>query len=200
MSILILGVGNLLWADEGFGVRCAETLGQRYQWPETVALLDGGTQGIYLLPYLQAATHLLIFDAADFGQPPGQLIVARDGQLPAYWCRQNLSLHQMSMNDLLACAQLTGQAPQHITLVGVQPTMLDDFGGSLSDAVRCQIEPALALALAELAQWNVHPARSETPVAWMAPGLTIQRYEAERPSAAVAYRHGDARFLPLEPL
>ncbi len=199
MQILILGVGNLLWADEGFGVRCAETLVQRYRWPETVTILDGGTQGIYLLPYLQAASHLLILDAADFGKPPGTLLVARDNALPAYWNREQLSLHQMGMNDLLACAQLTGQVPQHITLIGVQPVVLDDFGGSLSDPIRQQIEPALTLALAELSNWKVNPLVSEGSRSLVAAGLTMARYETERPSSAMACRYGDARFLGDKP-
>ncbi|MCU7925201.1 MAG: hydrogenase maturation protease [Candidatus Thiodiazotropha sp. (ex Dulcina madagascariensis)] len=43
--VLILGIGNLLWADEGFGVRALEALQRNYWLPEHVRLLDGGTQG-----------------------------------------------------------------------------------------------------------------------------------------------------------
>jgi len=64
--ILILGIGNLLWADEGFGVRCVELLNERYRFPDHVRLLDGGTQGLYLVPHVQEADVLLVFDAVDF--------------------------------------------------------------------------------------------------------------------------------------
>jgi hydrogenase maturation protease len=53
--ILVLGIGNILWADEGFGVRCVEALNAGWQFPPQVTLMDGGTQGLYLLPYVQEA-------------------------------------------------------------------------------------------------------------------------------------------------
>lgn len=45
-EVLILGIGNLLWADEGFGVRCAERLAARAALPPHVTVMDGGTQGL----------------------------------------------------------------------------------------------------------------------------------------------------------
>ena len=41
---LVLGIGNLLWADEGFGVRAVEAMHARYEFGENVKLVDGGTQ------------------------------------------------------------------------------------------------------------------------------------------------------------
>src|SRR5574343_125316 len=71
--ILVLGIGNILWADEGFGVRCVEALNAGWQFPPQVTLMDGGTQGLYLLPYVQEADCLLVFDAVDYGDEPGKL-------------------------------------------------------------------------------------------------------------------------------
>ena len=67
--ILILGIGNVLWADEGFGVRCVEAMADAFALPDTVRLLDGGTQGLYLLPFLEEADALIVFDAIDYGLP-----------------------------------------------------------------------------------------------------------------------------------
>ena len=64
-SITVLGIGNLLWADEGFGVRCVEALQQRYEFADNVTLIDGGTQGLYLIQHVQQADYLLFFDAVD---------------------------------------------------------------------------------------------------------------------------------------
>ncbi len=65
-GVLVLGVGNLLWADEGFGVRAVEALHQRYELPPQVSLVDGGTQGLYLLDHVCAADKVLVFDAIDY--------------------------------------------------------------------------------------------------------------------------------------
>ncbi len=70
---LIMGIGNVLWADEGFGVRCVEELSEKWSFPDNVKLLDGGTQGLYLLPFLEEADVLVVFDAVDYGLLPGTL-------------------------------------------------------------------------------------------------------------------------------
>lgn len=69
-NVLILGIGNVLWADEGFGVRCVEGMAETHALPDTVRLLDGGTQGLYLLPFPEVAEALIVFDAIDCGLPP----------------------------------------------------------------------------------------------------------------------------------
>jgi hydrogenase maturation protease len=81
--ILILGVGNVLWADEGFGVRCVETLAERYSLPDTVRLLDGGTQRLCLLPFMEEADALIVFDAVNYGMPPSTLKLVENHEVPA---------------------------------------------------------------------------------------------------------------------
>ena len=73
-EVLVLGIGNLLWADEGFGVRAVEALNAAYAFPSPdVLLLDGGTLGLNLLEYVESSRRVLVFDAIDFGLPPGAL-------------------------------------------------------------------------------------------------------------------------------
>ena len=69
-TIVVLGIGNLLWADDGFGVRCIEALQRRFEFAEHVSLIDGGTQGLYLIQHVQAADALLIFDAISTASNP----------------------------------------------------------------------------------------------------------------------------------
>ena len=85
-AITVLGIGNLLWADEGFGVRCIEALQQRYEFAPHVQLIDGGTQGLYLIQHVQQAGKLLIFDAIDYGLAPGtlKLVEKPEDQQAAY--------------------------------------------------------------------------------------------------------------------
>lgn len=200
---LVLGVGNLLWADEGFGVRCVEAFAARYASTDTLTVLDGGTQGLALVPHVARATHVILFDAADFGQPPGAMIVARDAEVPGWIGSDKMSLHQAGVMDVLACVELMGKAPRHITLVGVQPVELEDYGGSLTAQVRAQIEPALAVAVAQLEAWGLptvaraaaDAADVAVDIARPAAAIDLERYESGRPSADEACRTGDGRVL-----
>lgn len=194
---LVLGIGNVLWADEGFGVRAVEALHAKYAFPDAVTLLDGGTQGLYLFGAIAAARRVLVLDAIDFGLAPGTLRILRDGEVPA-WKPQKISPHQTGFNDVLALAQLRGEAPEAITLIGVQPEELSDLGGSLRDSVRTRVAEAVELAASELAAWGF-PARLRDGGAAVAPlnaaALALEVYESGRPSSDEACRVGDPRVL-----
>ncbi|MFO1427637.1 MAG: HyaD/HybD family hydrogenase maturation endopeptidase [Steroidobacteraceae bacterium] len=196
---LVLGVGNLLWADEGFGVRCIERLAQCYEAPPDVELLDGGTQGIALVPAVGAAEQVILFDAADFRAAPGELLVARDAEVPRVMGADKMSLHQAGMNDVLACVELLGRSPRRLTLIGVQPVQLDDYGGSLTPIVRQRVEQAVAIALEELGRWGISlqpRAREAAQVREvLAPALGLAVYEQGRPDEQLACRTGDDRVL-----
>ena len=200
---LVLGIGNVLWADEGFGVRAVEAFHDAFEVPPSVNVVEGGTQGLYLLEYVCDASHVLVFDAIDFGLEPGTLKVYRDAEVPV-WADTKMSLHQASFQELLAVARLKDRFPQAITLIGAQPCVLEDFGGSLSEPIRLRVAQAVALAAAELAAWGlkVTPrARALDPQARLtASALSMSAYEDGRPSAGDACRIGDDRFMPRRPL
>jgi len=193
---LVLGIGNVLWADEGFGVRAVEAFHDAYELPEAVELLDGGTQGMNLLEPVVSHGAVLVFDAIDFGLEPGSLKVLRNREVPA-WAGTKMSLHQQSFQELLAIADLQGRFPPKLTLIGVQPERLADFGGSLSDCVRERLPLAVELAALELAQWGfaARPRSARAPERLNAEALALPAYETGRPAEAEACRVGDARFL-----
>ena len=197
--IVVLGVGNLLWADEGFGVRCVEALGEGYDVPADVAVMDGGTLGLALVPELLDATHVLLFDAVAHRGEPGSLVVARDDEVPLLMGGNKMSLHQVGVNDIFASLELLGHKPEHLTVVGIKPVQLADYGGSLTEQVRAQIPAALELGIEELRRWGVAVGRrSGGPARDVVIGAVMQdRYESGRPPPEAACRVGDERFLAI---
>jgi hydrogenase maturation protease len=197
LEALALGIGNMLWADEGFGVRAVEALNALYAFPPGVRLLDGGTLGLNLLEHVEASRRVLVFDAVDFGLPPGTLKVLRDGEVPR-WGARKMSPHQNGFNDVLALAQLHGRSPDAVVAIGVQPVTLDDFGGSLTEPVRARLAEAVELAARQLADWGCAGRRrapGEAAEPLNARSLALGAYEAGRPSADDACRIGDPRLL-----
>ena len=197
--ILILGIGNLLWADEGFGVRAVEALNRDYEFPDNVRLMDGGTQGLYLIEHVMSADILVVFDAVDYGLAPGSLKLVEGDAVPKFLGAKKMSLHQTGFQDVLATAELLGKAPKHLFLIGVQPVELEDYGGSLRAAVKAQIPVAAAHALAYLARFGIEAKRRAQPLPEDATiaceRMVMSRYEAERPDEDAACRAGDARFM-----
>jgi hydrogenase maturation protease len=197
-EVLVLGIGNMLWADEGFGVRAVEALNAAYAFPiPEVLLLDGGTLGLNLLEYVEGSRRVLVFDAVDYGLPPGTLKVLRDDEVPR-WGSRRMSPHQNGFNDVLALAQLHGRTPDTLAAIGVQPVTLDDFGGSLTDPVRACLGEAVGLAARQLADWGyAGRVRMESEIVepLNSRSLALGDYESGRPSEADACRVGDPRLL-----
>lgn len=195
-SVLVLGIGNMLWADEGFGVRCVETFAAAWSVPPDVVVLDGGTQGLYLLPYVTAADRLIVFDAVDYGLPPGTLKRVENEDVPRFMGAKKMSLHQTGFQEVLAAAAMLERCPREMLLIGVQPVELEDFGGSLRPAVSARVPEAVAIAAERLRAWGV-PLTLRDGVQGAAGDsvLGLRAYESGRPSEEAACRLGDVRFM-----
>jgi hydrogenase maturation protease len=182
---LVLGIGNVLYADEGFGVRAVEALNARYVFPESVRVMDGGTKGIFLLPWVCSAQRLLILDAVDFGMAPTTLRVVRGDDVPCFMGAKKVSMHQAGFQEVLASARLSGSLPGELALVGVQPDVLDDYGGSLTAGVRGRIDEAVEVACEVLRDWGIAPQQRERPLDGtdhIGPtALDMREYELGRP-------------------
>ncbi len=195
---LVLGLGNILWADEGFGVRAVEAFHEAYADRDDVEVLDGGTLGAYLINSVMDAKRLLILDCAELKAAPGTLRVLRDDEI-RLWSSTKLSAHQTGMNDVLAKATLMGYEPEAITVIGVQPNELEDYGGSLTDVVRARLDEAVQLAAEELKRWGLPVAKraaSDKATSLTMDALSVDAYESGRPSEEDAPREGDIRFMP----
>ena len=70
--ITVLGVGNILFTDEGFGVRVIEALLEHYEFPDSVSVLDGGVLGLKLLGVISESDLLIVVDAVRNGGKPGE--------------------------------------------------------------------------------------------------------------------------------
>lgn len=196
-DVLVLGIGNILWADEGFGPRAAEAFNARYRLPAGAEVLDGGTLGGWLVNEICAAKRILVFDCCDLKAAPGTLRVLRRDDI-RIWTSTKISPHQTGFNDLLATAALMGSTPEDIAVVGIQPELLDDYGGSLTETVKAKMPAALDAAKAILAEWGFSPeprAPGEAAPPLSFQSLAIEAYESGRPDPNEACRTGDERFL-----
>ena len=197
--VLILGIGNLLWADEGFGVRAVDELHRHYAFGRNVRIMDGGTLGIYLVQHIRETDILVVFDAVDYGLQPGTLKLVEGDEVPKFLGAKKISLHQTGFQEVLAMAEMMGDYPSHLLLIGVQPVELEDYGGSLRPQVRAQIKPAIRAALAFLANHGVRALRRKTPLSeeelLSTPETGLTRYETQRPDEREAFRHGDQRIV-----
>jgi len=105
-AIAVLGLGNLVHSDDGVGVHAIHHLQTDARVPAGVVLLDGGTQGLSLIPHISGFPRLLVIDAVDVGEAPGTVVrfegKALDG-LPG-----KATVHQLGFADLMITMKLLG--------------------------------------------------------------------------------------------
>jgi len=155
---LVLGLGNILLGDEGVGVRVVERLLEQYEFPEEVRVMDGGTLGLDLLPYLEEASRLLVIDAVQARKAPGTLVRMAGDEIPVFLDASKVSPHQEGLQDLLAVAMLKGYLPDEVVFWGAQIEALG-VGLELSSAVAAQVDILVDKVLAELVRWGVDAQR-----------------------------------------
>lgn len=154
---IVLGLGNILLKDEGLGVHALHALQAALaDVPEPgfqeIELLDGGTLGLSLLPIVEDASHLLVLDAVDAGCIPGTLIELEKDSISRFGNLQ-LSLHQLSFQQLLGLAGLRSHLPMHMHLIGAQPADVS-VGLDLSPQLSAALPELVARASAVLTAWN----------------------------------------------
>jgi hydrogenase maturation protease len=146
-SVLILGLGNLLRGDDGIGPRLIEELNRR-GLPKGITALDGGTAGFDLLNMLEGYERVVIVDAAEIGQEPGQFVRFTPGEVRLAGSTDTLSLHHAGLAEALALAEALGQPLPEIVIFGVQPAQIE-WGEKLTPAVEAVLPDLVETVLEE---------------------------------------------------
>lgn len=146
--VLILGLGNPLLGDEGIGVRVVEEL-RELELPAGVEAVVGGTAGMGLIGLMEGYQRVIIVDAADMGQPPGQVIRFTPAEARFNTVESPLSLHQMGVGEMLDLAEALEMAPAELIIIGIQPARIEE-GAELSPEVEGAIPRVIRIILDEL--------------------------------------------------
>ncbi|MFZ2100400.1 MAG: HyaD/HybD family hydrogenase maturation endopeptidase [Oricola sp.] len=120
-STLVLGIGNLLLTDDGFGPHVIRILQNDGDLGELVSLRDGGTIGLSLLTDIEDSDQLIVVDAAELGEAPGTLRLFIGPEMDRQLGGNKKTAHEVALADLMSAARLSGCEPARRALVAVQP-------------------------------------------------------------------------------
>ena len=154
--VTVLGIGNIILRDEGFGVRAMEYLDERFRFSCDVRLLDGGTLGPELLHFITGTEHLLILDAISGDAPPGAVYRFEDDAVMAHF-QEKMSSHEIGIQDVLAWLTVTERAIPNVVVLGMQPYEVT-AGLSLSPEMAAALPHFAHRAVEELVRWGIVPA------------------------------------------
>jgi len=146
--ILVLGVGNILFTDEGIGVAAADEINRLYDLSDNVTVMDGGTLGTRLMDPIMNCDLLIVVDAVLGDGEPGSIY-----RLTGEDLRKSLafkdSMHQTDLVDTLIMCEIVGNRPEAV-IIGMEPFDYHTMNVGLSEVAKQRQEPLIGFVLEEI--------------------------------------------------
>jgi hydrogenase maturation protease len=150
---MIIGVGCILYSDEGFGVRVIQKIQELYEFPDNVSVVDGGVLGVNLLGVISQPDYLIVVDVIRNKGNPGDIYRLEGKQIPERIRAKN-SLHQVDFLEALTLCQALDKVPETV-IIGVEPEDIETLSIDLTATTQSRMEEVISLVLAELDRLGV---------------------------------------------
>ncbi|HEY3273023.1 MAG TPA: hydrogenase maturation protease [Methanocella sp.] len=148
-KIVVLGVGNRLMGDDGFGPRVIEALEKR-DIPSNVEVMDAGVGGMAILSWIEGADKVVIIDSVQTGnEPPGTVYRFTDKELPPSDMFM-LSLHDLNLVDTINIGRIVQKMPDEIIILGVEVKRVAEFDDRLTPEVEAAMAEVIDLVTEEI--------------------------------------------------
>jgi len=148
--ILVIGLGNPFWGDEGAGIVVVQKLREE-KLPDWVDVKDGGTPGLGLMSLLDGYSRVIVVDAADMGLEPGEWKSFELDEVHLASDEGSRFAHQFGLAEFVELAGILGVKVPPVKIYGIQPQRLG-FTEELSPAVAKAVEEVKEALLKEFSQ------------------------------------------------
>ncbi len=162
-KIGIIGIGNLLLSDEGFGIHTLQHLEDNYIFPENVILKDAGTAAIYMTPFLEECDPILVIDVVDLQAEPGSYHFFTMDDVKAGTFQTKMSPHQLGLLEMVEICKLRDNAPERVEFYTVVPKELHT-SMDLSSVVAPRVTEVTEKILARLKDFGIEVKAKKTAI------------------------------------
>ena len=153
--LTILGLGNILLTDEGFGVHFIRMLEEKYSFPERTHVVDGGTLGYSLLDTISETHNLIVIDTIKTDDTPGSIYRFTSEEMELKM-PEPTSAHEVEFFDVLNQAELIGDSPETVFLC-IVPYEYGEMNLEMTEQIKDRFQKMEELALKELKKLNIIP-------------------------------------------
>ncbi len=145
--VVVIGVGNLILGDDGFGIHVIERMKEMEEF-RNVKIVDAMTNSAFLLEAMDGEEKAIIVDAMDVGQE-GVGVFRFNPNLEDFPSDIMLSMHDLHFKDVIAMARGVYRLPEEIVIVGVKPRKVE-LSMELSDECKRYIDEVIEIVKREL--------------------------------------------------
>lgn len=154
MHIRIIGLGNVLMSDDGFGPYVVKVLDALYEIPPQVQLVDGGTPGVDVTSCLIDTDVAIFVDTLSVSGRSGEVRAFRLTDILTRGPAPALDAHDAVLREALLTVAAAGLGPKHVLAIGVVPEWVAT-GVRISAPVRAAVATAVGQIFAELERHGV---------------------------------------------
>jgi hydrogenase maturation protease len=158
-SVTILGVGNILLADEGFGVHFVRWFSERYKPADSVNIIDGGTLGYALIDIICSCDNLIVIDVLKAKDKPGSIYRFDTEEMQAHMPPPTTA-HEVTFFDVLFKVELMDELPQ-TSFLCIVPQDYGEMNMEMTPVMQEKFPVMEKLLLTELSKLNVTLERTE---------------------------------------
>ncbi len=151
--ITVMGVGNTLMSDEGFGPQLIDYMQANFTMPPEVNLMDGGTSGIYLAPTVEDSRRLLVIDILAMDGNPGEIHQINGADIRGAGLQLRMSPHQVGLLEIIDICRLRGKVPEEIKFIGIIPAKVE-LGLELSPTLQNRLNDVSKLVIKQIEEWS----------------------------------------------
>lgn len=156
-KVTVLGIGNILMSDDGFGIHFVRWFSKRYHATDDVRIIDGGTLGYALIDIICSCDHLIVVDALKVEDKPGSIYRFTKEEMELNMPPPT-SAHEVTFPDVLFKTELMGESPETIFLC-IVPQNYKDMVLEMNPLLYEKFDAMEKLLLAELKILNIAPER-----------------------------------------
>jgi hydrogenase maturation protease len=159
----VLSLGNVLMSDDGLGPAVLRAFQEQYVVGPDVSVMDLGTPGLDLSPWLADADRVVLIDTVKAALPPGSLRLYKKANLLGQAPGVRVSPHDPGVKESLLALEFAGRAPSEVDLIGIVPAVTT-MGLELSPAVAAAIPAAVQAVVASLERFGIAVCQRSEPL------------------------------------
>jgi hydrogenase maturation protease len=158
-KVTILGMGNILLADEGFGVHFIRWFSGRYKPADNVGIIDGGVLGYALIDIICSCDHLIVIDVLKTKDTPGSIYRFNTEEMQTHMPPPTTA-HEVAFFDVLFKVEMMDELPQTLFLC-IVPKDYGDMKMEMTPVMQEKLPVMEKFLLEELSRLNVTLERIE---------------------------------------
>lgn len=162
MRVAVIGVGNILFKDEGIGIYAAKYLEENYTFDsDDITIVDGGTLGFKLMSYYMDYDRVFILDTVSIKDTPGSVYnLPADELLGLGDYRQ--TAHEVEVVEMLEICSMQGSIAE-VSLVGIIPEDITSVEIELTPAVKKQFVPFMETVVKAIENTGIQATLRDDP-------------------------------------